>query len=367
MNKRLYLAVTLLVLAGLACNAPLPGGSGSSPTDTPAGTEPPDRVLPTKASPTATRPTSTPSPTATPVPEEASPTVPPSPTPVIMCTPPACNEDEVYYCPGECPGGCGTQCATPTPVPPSAPAILSFTADRTEIVQGESVSLTWRASGGKEAHVCWVTREAIMACLPGPLDPDGGTETFAPSAPGRPGNADITLTVRNGAGAAEAHVHLTIRCAEDPLPELVDQQMYGNCPYGTVVGNAAYQPFGNGYMIWLEGNRTIYVLYSDGRYETYADDFREGDPESDPSIVPPYDTLLQPIRGFGLVWRTHQNVRDGLGWALAPEVQFQGWSQSYSGIGMHNSGTFLRFIDGSIVHLSHFGGLWRFVGDGDGV
>jgi hypothetical protein len=33
----------------------------------------------------------------------------------VVCTPPACEEDEVYYCPGECPGGCGTECATPTP------------------------------------------------------------------------------------------------------------------------------------------------------------------------------------------------------------------------------------------------------------
>jgi hypothetical protein len=30
-------------------------------------------------------------------------------------------------------------------------------------------------------------------------------------------------------------------------------------------------------------------------------------------------------------------------------------------LGMHNSGTFLRFIDGSVVLLSHFGGTWRFV------
>jgi len=268
-------------------------------------------------------PTATPTsegPTSTPVPEETSPTMTPSPTPVI----------------------------------------LSFTADRTTIIQGESVDLTWRATGGTEAHICWVTHEAIMACAPGPVDPDGGTETVTPTAPGRPGVADIVLTVKNSAGAAEAHVDVIIACAEDPLPALEDQQLFGNCPYGTVVGDAAHQAFGGGHMIWLAGNRTIYVLYADGRYESYADDFHEGDPESDPSIVPP-EGFLQPIRGFGLVWRTYPAVRDGLGWALAPEEGFQGWSQSYSGSGMHNSGTFLRFVDGSVVLLSHFGGIWRFV------
>ena len=32
-----------------------------------------------------------------------------------VCTPPACNADETYFCPGNCPGGCGTVCATVTP------------------------------------------------------------------------------------------------------------------------------------------------------------------------------------------------------------------------------------------------------------
>jgi hypothetical protein len=45
----------------------------------------------------------------------------PTPTPAsgctIMCTPPACEPDEVYYCPATCPCGCGTECATRTPVP----------------------------------------------------------------------------------------------------------------------------------------------------------------------------------------------------------------------------------------------------------
>jgi len=41
--------------------------------------------------------------------------------PRIMCTPPACWEDEQYHCPGDCPGGCGTVCATRTPDPAASP------------------------------------------------------------------------------------------------------------------------------------------------------------------------------------------------------------------------------------------------------
>ena len=358
MRKRLTVAVCMLVISMLACNMPLPGRADVPPTDTPHVTEPAKtKVLPTEAAPTES-PTAT-EPTSTPVTKTASPTPPPSATPIVMCTPPPCKEGEVYYCEGECPGGCGTQCATPTAAPLPAPTILSFTADRTNMVQGESVSLSWQATGGTEASICWATHEAIMTCLPGPLDPDGGTETIKPTAPGRPGVADMKLTVRNDAGAAEEHVEITIECAEDPLPELADQQAFGNCPYGTVVGAAAYQAFERGRMIWLEGNRTIYVLYDDGLYNSYTDNFQEGDPESDPSIVPP-EGRFQPVRGFGLVWRTNPIVRDGLGWALAPEEAFQSWSQSYSGTGMHNSGTFLHLFDRSIVLLSHFGGSWRY-------
>jgi hypothetical protein len=53
------------------------------------------------------------------------PAPPPTPTstegPIIMCTAPACWEDEVYSCPRKCPGGCGTVCSTRTPDPQASP------------------------------------------------------------------------------------------------------------------------------------------------------------------------------------------------------------------------------------------------------
>jgi hypothetical protein len=75
---------------------------------TPAGEEPPPPE-PT-VSPTLL-PTSTPTPTS---------------TPFVVCTPPACKTDEVYYCEGDCPGGCGTQCATPTPTVTPTPTPPAF-------------------------------------------------------------------------------------------------------------------------------------------------------------------------------------------------------------------------------------------------
>ena len=41
-------------------------------------------------------------------------------------------------------------------------------------------------------------------------------------------------------------------------------------------------------------------------------------PDADPDIEPP-DGLVQPVRGFGWVWRNGSEVRERLGWATEPE------------------------------------------------
>ncbi|HET89870.1 MAG TPA: hypothetical protein ENN99_03895, partial [Chloroflexi bacterium] len=222
MPKQLYGAAFALMLTVLACNAPLPDVTETPTvtTETPmvVCTPPPcseDEVYycPDEcpggcgtecATPTPGQPT-------------ASPSVVPADTPMVMCTPPPCSEDEVYYCPDECPGGCGTECATPTAAPPGAspPTIHAFTADRTTIVEGEQVTLSWQATGGTEAFIQWVTREAILAAAPGPLNPAGGSVTITPT-----GDGDITLLVKNSAGSAEAYVQLVITCPHPWAPAL---------------------------------------------------------------------------------------------------------------------------------------------------
>lgn len=80
-----------------------------------ASPTPNEKEVPSTPSASLGTPTSPPSSTGTPT------SALPTNTPSVMCTPPPCQADAVYYCPGDCPGGCGTQCATPTPTatPPS--------------------------------------------------------------------------------------------------------------------------------------------------------------------------------------------------------------------------------------------------------
>jgi len=114
----------------------------------------------------------------------------------------------------------------------------------------------------------------------------------------------------------ENPAHNTLAQAEptiDPFPQPTD--------YGLIV---AEQVFENGRMFYIDIVKRIWVLYENedgfgGTWEVYVDEWEEGDPEFDENINPP-DGLHQPIRGFGVVWRENEGVRDALGWALDPEV-----------------------------------------------
>ncbi|MEP7288010.1 MAG: hypothetical protein ABI947_19835 [Chloroflexota bacterium] len=90
------------------------------------------------------------------------------------------------------------------------------------------------------------------------------------------------------------------------------------------MGSAVFQKFEHGLMIWIGSQNTIFVLYDTPkrpRWQQFTDAFTEGMPSDDPSIVPP-GGMLQPIRGFGLVWRGKPGVRTRLGWATGPETPY---------------------------------------------
>lgn len=98
---------------------------------------------------------------------------------------------------------------------------------------------------------------------------------------------------------------------------------------------AAYQYFQNGAMIWRGDEQKIYVIYDDGTWEVYDDTFKEGEAESDPSLKAP-SGLMQPVRGFGKVWRASAGVREHLGWAVGKEAGINALVQEFE------RGTYVR-------------------------
>lgn len=99
-----------------------------------------------------------------------------------------------------------------------------------------------------------------------------------------------------------------------------------NIPTPTITQiQVAEQVFENGRMFWLQPTGQIWVMIvtSEGRgdWQIYEDTFTEGEPETDPELVPP-PGMEQPTRGFGKLWRDNPDLREALGWAITPEFGF---------------------------------------------
>lgn len=98
------------------------------------------------------------------------------------------------------------------------------------------------------------------------------------------------------------------------------------CPLAPAGINAssAYQPFQNGFMVWVstlgaQPQSAIYVFYNNGTYQRFNDTFVEGVDPASGGAVPPAGGLLEPVRGFGKVWRDNPGVSGALGWATTGE------------------------------------------------
>lgn len=80
-------------------------------------------------------------------------------------------------------------------------------------------------------------------------------------------------------------------------------------------------------------------------------------PPNDPALIPPAG-LLQPERGFGLLWRNSPTVRERLGWALTPEAGYTATVQIDSATGAR----YLTGPGGTIYGLPANGESWFIAG-----
>lgn len=107
-----------------------------------------------------------------------------------------------------------------------------------------------------------------------------------------------------------------------------------SCPIDAATGIiTAYQTFERGLMVWVSqvgtsGQPGIYVFYNNNTYQRFADTWRDGIDLASTGAVAP-DGLLEPIRGFGKIWRESGGVRDRLGWATRSETGSNGTIQVF--------------------------------------
>lgn len=99
-------------------------------------------------------------------------------------------------------------------------------------------------------------------------------------------------------------------------------------------------------MLWRGDTDNIYVLFNDGRWASYRNNWRDGDPEftCGESNSPP-----TPVRGFGRVWCEQPGVRESLGAVTAAEIGDDGSAVQ-------------DFVNGAIL-AAPFGGLFVFEGE----
>ncbi len=113
----------------------------------------------------------------------------------------------------------------------------------------------------------------------------------------------------------------------------------------------AEQLFEHGRMFWVGPIKQIWVLKitgeGHGTWEIYQDDFKDGEPENDPNIVPP-DGRYQPQRGFGKLWRESPGLRDALGWGVTPEFGYASRYEYHAGGSVDASG---KYVAGPGYHL----------------
>lgn len=131
-----------------------------------------------------------------------------------------------------------------------------------------------------------------------------------------------------------------------------------NCPMAApTASQGVFQTFEHGFMVWLGTNDMIYTLYIDSfapQWQTFRDGFDEAMPhDSEQYAIAPNPNLYQPRRGFGLLWRENQAVRERIGWgAIEWEVPYSVQTQTAA--------------DGTLYVSDPYGGVFALFPNGSG-
>ncbi len=230
-----------------------------------------------------------------------------------------------------------------------------FITNTSDPATSETLTLFWRVKGADSARIFRLNAE------------DRRVQVWDVPAEGR-----LTISTRTEDTPADVARFLIQAEVNDSVAEEILEIPLG-CPFvwfflPAPEGCPASAPtptfqveqrFEGGIMVWLEARDEILVMFNDGEIPAWMsvpDDFEAGLPERDDSLSPPPDRL-QPVRGFGLVWREEPDVRDRLGWATEPEIGYDGIIQVASG-GTENEVTYLRLRDGGILTLEAGGENW---------
>jgi hypothetical protein len=221
--------------------------------------------------------------------------------------------------------------ASATVAPTTKASVVRFTIAPLEVKPGDPVTVSWEVTGTK----------GVL----GHMEPWGALSP-AQSLPSLSGNLVVNTSM--DLREKETFVLAVTSTDSDPVYAYADVKLtcpdrwvFPNpprtCPWPVIPSRVVIQPFERGVMLWVAADRSvyhteagemrltdpkamIYVLANGQSWRLIPDNWSEGMAANDPAIVPPQG-LFQPVRGFGLVWRTVAGVRDALGWARSAEAE----------------------------------------------
>jgi hypothetical protein len=240
------------------------------------------------------------------------------------------------------------------PAMAAAPAqtAFSFTLDKREAAKDEPVVARYQLT--RPAKRVFITATDVEG---GPLS-FSFPQTSTVNARGTAGVITFTVPISAGAlsplrmtlnvdGQLRGLLSLSVICDSpwffEPKPERCLIAPAEEIP-------AAIQRFERGMMIWMGNPKSIYVLQTpNGLVDRFADAFVEGMPEADASIIAPAGKL-QPVRGFGLVWRSKPWVMRMLGWAIEPERGYTACTGMTFG-GTRNTRNYITLPEGDVLEI----------------
>ncbi len=187
--------------------------------------------------------------------------------------------------------------------------------------------------------------------------------TMAAQLPSATSTATMPETLATSTTAPSATPNLTLTPVPTDLPP--------NFPTPLVQPiQVAEQLFEHGRMFWLQPTDQIWVLKilgeGYGTWQIYQNDFKDGEPESDPSLVPP-EGRYQPVRGFGKLWRESGNLRQELGWGVTPEFGYVSNYEYHAGGSVDANGNYtpgpgyhvLYSLAGEKFRFNEADGTWQ--------
>ena len=137
------------------------------------------------------------------------------------------------------------------------------------------------------------------------------------------GKASISVSWKKQAVVTPSQAAVTPSCAiqpHDSLSAFWTHSALGCASAAASTVWAAWQPFESGNMIWRQNDDAVYVYADDGDWSRYDDNWNDQDLTNNRGTAP--SGLQSPVRGFGYLWETNDDVYGDLGWATGAEKGF---------------------------------------------